>query len=209
MNALKKFGNKTNQFAIRWAEFITKFKWPVFLITVLMAMGIASQGKMEFDGDYHVFFTEANPELEAFDALQEKYTKDDNIILVLAPKNGDVFTRENLTAIEDLTAEAWNTPYSSRVDAVTNFQYTRAEEDDLYVDDLSYESSSKSDAEIKKIREVTKENPQIKVKIYQLATYTAESYDRFQRTGIWQAPPLQTCKEYFNLLLLMPSHTLT
>ncbi|RKN79665.1 efflux RND transporter permease subunit [Ulvibacterium marinum] len=152
MNALKKAGNSVNTFAKKWAEFVIKFKWPVFLLTILLALGLASQGKMEFDGDYHVFFSESNPELEAFDALQEKYTKDDNIVIVLAPDNGEVFTRENLVAIEELTASAWNTPYSSRVDAVTNFQHTSADGDDLYVDDLSYESATKTDAEIKEIK---------------------------------------------------------
>ncbi|WP_425235974.1 efflux RND transporter permease subunit [Ulvibacterium sp.] len=152
MNALKKAGNSVNTFAKKWAEFVIKFKWPVLLLTIVLALGLASQGKMEFDGDYHVFFSESNPELEAFDALQEKYTKDDNIVIVLAPANGEVFTKENLVAIEELTASAWNTPYSSRVDAVTNFQHTSADGDDLYVDDLSYESATKTDAEIKEIK---------------------------------------------------------
>ena len=159
MNALKKAGSYANKFAIKWAEFVIKFKWPVLILTILLAFGLASQGKMEFDGDYHVFFSESNPELEAFDALQDKYTKDDNVLLVLAPANGEVFTRENLIAIEELTAEAWNTPYSSRVDAVTNFQYTRAVGDDLYVDDLSYESENKTDEEIRKIKEVALSEP--------------------------------------------------
>jgi len=159
MNALKKAGNSVNMFAKKWAEFVIRFKWPVLLLTIVLALGLASQGKMEFDGDYHVFFSESNPELEAFDALQEKYTKDDNIVIVLAPENGDVFTRENLIAIEELTASAWNTPYSSRVDAVTNFQHTSAVGDDLYVDDLSYESANKTDAEIRKIREIALKEP--------------------------------------------------
>lgn len=156
---LEKTKNIANNFAVKWAEFVTKYKWPVVIVTLVMAMGLASQGKMEFDGDYHVFFSKSNPELEAFDALQEKYTKDDNVVIVLAPKNGEVFTRENLSAIEELTSTAWNTPYSSRVDAITNFQYTRAEGDDLYVDDLSYESSSKTDAEIQQIKEIAIKEP--------------------------------------------------
>ena len=159
MNALKKAGSYANKFAIKWAEFVIRFRWPVLVGTLILAMGLASQGKMEFDGDYHVFFSESNPELEAFDALQEKYTKDDNVILVLAPENGDVFTRENLVAIEELTAQAWNTPYSSRVDAVTNFQHTRAEGDDLYVDDLSYESETKSAEEIQQIKAIALKEP--------------------------------------------------
>ncbi|MEH6536338.1 MAG: MMPL family transporter [Psychroserpens sp.] len=152
MNALKKVSNASNKFAKNWAKFVIKHKWKVLIATVLLAFGLASQGKMEFDGDYHVFFNKSNPELEAFDALQEKYTKLDNVILVLSPSNGNVFTKGNLTAIEELTAESWNTPYSSRVDAITNFQHTSAVGDDLYVDDLSYESALKTDAEIAEIK---------------------------------------------------------
>ncbi|WP_347925413.1 MMPL family transporter [Pontimicrobium sp. SW4] len=159
MNALKKAGNITNTFTKKWTDFVIKYKWPVLIATLLLAIGLGSKGNMEFDGDYHVFFSKSNPELEAFDALQEKYTKDDNVILVLSPSNGNIFTRENLTAIEELTAEAWNTPYSSRVDAVTNFQHTSANGDDLYVDDLSYESSSKTDSEIQKIKEIALKEP--------------------------------------------------
>lgn len=159
MNALKKAGQLGNTFAVNWANFVIKYKWPVLVGCIALAMGLASQGKMQFDGDYHVFFSESNPELEAFDALQDKYTKDDNIVVVLAPKNGEVFTRDNLIAIEELTAEAWNTPYSSRVDAVTNFQHTRAVGDDLYVDDLSYDSASKTAEEIAQIKEIALQEP--------------------------------------------------
>jgi len=159
MNALKKAGEASNTFAKKWASFVIRYKWPVLIGCILLAVGLGSQGKMQFDGDYHVFFSESNPELEAFDALQEKYTKDDNILIVLAPKNKNVFTKENLIAIEELTAEAWNTPYSSRVDAITNYQHTRAEGDDLYVDDLSYESAFKSPQEIAEIRNIALKEP--------------------------------------------------
>ena len=79
MNQLKK------SFAEKWGSFVVRHKWIVLLVSVVLAMGLASQGKMEFDGDYHVFFSESNPELEAFDGLQEKYSKVDNILIVLAP----------------------------------------------------------------------------------------------------------------------------
>jgi len=160
MNALKKLKNGTNAFAKKWGEFVIKFKWPVLILTLIIALGFGSgASKLGFDGDYHVFFTDENPELKAFDDLQDKYTKDDNVFIVLAPKNGEVFTKENLTAIEELTAEAWNTPFSSRVDAITNFQHTKAVEDDLYVDDLSYESSKKTEGEIAEIKKIALKEP--------------------------------------------------
>ncbi len=160
MNAIKKIKNGIEIFAKSWGEFVVKFKWPVLIVTLIVAFGLASgAGKLEFDGDYHVFFNEENPELKAFDDLQDKYTKDDNILIVLAPKNGDVFTKENLTAIEELTAEAWNTPFSSRVDAITNYQHTKAVGDDLYVDDLSYETSNKTESEIAEVKKIALKEP--------------------------------------------------
>ena len=154
MNVKENINQSTNKLSQRWAKFVIKNKWLVLIAAVLTTFGLASQGKMEFDGDYHAFFSKSNPELEAFDALQEKYTKDDNLIIVLSPKNKDVFTKENLVAIEELTAKAWNTPYWSRVDAITNYQHKRAEEDDLFVEDLSYGSATKTPDEIKEIRRV-------------------------------------------------------
>ncbi len=152
MNEANKKDSATNKFATKWANFMVKHKWKVLVVTILIALGLGAKAKMEFDGDYHVFFDKTNPELEAFDALQEKYTKLDNVILVLTPDNGDVFTSSNLAAVEELTTEAWNTPYSSRVDAITNFQHTSANGDDLYVDDLSYESASKTEKEVAEIK---------------------------------------------------------
>lgn len=148
-----------NSLAERWGKLVVKHKWIVLLLTLVLAMGLGSQGKMEFDGDYHVFFSKSNPELEAFDGLQEKYSKVDNIIMVLAPKNNNVFTKENLIAIEELTAEAWNTPYSSRVDALTNYQHTRAEGDDLYVEDLSYESENLTAERVEEIKNIALNDP--------------------------------------------------
>ena len=42
-----------NSFAENWGKFVIKHKWAVLLLTIVLAMGLGSQGKMEFDGDYH------------------------------------------------------------------------------------------------------------------------------------------------------------
>ncbi len=158
INELKKSGQ---QFGERWGRFVLKFRWPVLIGTILLAMGFGAGGQMGFNSDYHVFFSEDNPQLLAYDGMQNKYTKDDNVFIVIAPKDGKVFSKETLTAVEELTAAAWQTPYSSRVDAITNFQYTRAVDDDLYVDDLIANAKEKSTEELQKLKEIATTDPRI------------------------------------------------
>ena len=42
--------------------------------------------KLEFSTNYRVFFSEANPELQAFEELQNTYTKNDNFFFVVEPR---------------------------------------------------------------------------------------------------------------------------
>lgn len=106
-----------------YAHWLIHWRYFVLLATLALA-GLATLGfPLKFDTDYRVFFDEDNPELLAFDELQNTYTAgDDNVLLVLAPQDGQVFTRKTLSALEWLTKEAWQTPYSIRVDSITNFQ---------------------------------------------------------------------------------------
>ena len=106
-----------------------------------------------------LFFSDDNPELLAFHKLENTYTKHDNVIIVLAPKDGNVFTRSTLSAIENLTAASWQMPYSSRVDSITNFQYTEAVEDDLIVRDMVTDASSLSDDEVQKVKQAVLSEP--------------------------------------------------
>ncbi len=91
---------------------------------------------LRFSTDYRMFFSEKNPNLQAFEALQNTYTKHDNVMFILTPDNSDIFTSQNLKAIQWLTEQCWLLPYTIRVDSVTNFQNIEAQDDDLYVDNL-------------------------------------------------------------------------
>ncbi|HEC19005.1 MAG TPA: hypothetical protein ENI97_06635 [Gammaproteobacteria bacterium] len=140
---------------IRYAQWITRHPWLVIIAAVLLVMGAASGGKyLAFKTDYRVFFSDDNPQLLAFEALEAMYTKNDNVMFILAPKSGDAFSKETLEAVKTLTEKAWQTPYSTRVDSLANFQNTEAEGDDLLVMDLvdeDLELSSDNRAKIKRI----------------------------------------------------------
>jgi len=141
----------------RW---VIKRRWLVLIGVVLVTMMAGSGGQhLSFNNDYHVFFDDDNPQILAFDDLQEKYTKDDNVFIVIEPESGNVFSRETLSAIEDLEQMAWQTPFSSRIDALSNFQHTRAEGDDMYVENLASDAQNKTDDEIARIREIALNEP--------------------------------------------------
>lgn len=143
-----------------FGERIIRFRWWIIVFTILMAVAAASGGRfLQFSNNYRVFFSEDNPQLQAFDALQNKYIKNDNAMIVLAPKNGKVFSRETLAAVEELTKEAWQIPYSIRVDSVTNFQYTWADGDDLMVEDLVEAAGKFSDADLKRVKGIALKEP--------------------------------------------------
>ena len=126
-----------------------------------IAVAAGSGGRhLTFSNDYRYFFSKENPQLNAFEALQDTYTKNDNVLFVIAPKNGRVFTRETLAIIEELTEASWQVPYSIRVDSITNFQHTRAEEDDLIVEDLAQNAASTlTDDELAAIKTIALNEP--------------------------------------------------
>ena len=143
-----------------YSHHLIRFRWWVLLlaivITTLSAIGAKN---LTIDTDYRVFFSDDNPELQAFEALQNTYNKEDNILIALTPNNGDIFTQQNLAAIEWLTKQAWQTTYSNRVNSITNYQYTYALEDDLIVEDLVYKAENLSQSQIDRIKQVALTEP--------------------------------------------------
>ncbi|MEE8296026.1 MAG: MMPL family transporter, partial [Sphingomonadales bacterium] len=116
---------------------IVRYRWAVLVLTVLL-VGLAAAGvrHLEFATNYRVFFSDENPELTAFEDFQDVYTKNDNIVFIVKPAEGKAFTPDVTDAIERITERAWTIPYALRVDSISNFQYSWADEDDLTVEDL-------------------------------------------------------------------------
>jgi len=143
-----------------YGEWVIRFRWWIIFTTFLVVAVAASGARfLDFSSDYRVFFSKENPQMQAFDALQNTYTKNDNVLIALAPKDGRVFTRENLAAVEELTKQAWQIPYSIRVESVTNFQHSWADGDGLVVEDLVKNAMSLPDLYLEQKKKVALSEP--------------------------------------------------
>jgi predicted RND superfamily exporter protein len=145
-----------------WLNGIIRHPWIIILMVVAIAAAASYGGKnLYFRGDYKVFFDQDFPQLVAHEEMQRIFNKNDNVSIIVVPKEGTVFTESMMAQIKELTDEAWQTPFSSRVDSITNYQYTWAEEDDLIVEDLILELESIDPALVKRTRKISMVEPNL------------------------------------------------
>ncbi len=146
--------------SIAIAHWVMKYRVLSLVLSILVVLATAAGAKnLVFTNDYRVFFSGDDPHLLAFEAMQDTFSKNDNVLLALAPDDGVVFKPSTLAAIADITERAWQTPYSVRVDSLSNYQHTEAEGDDLLVGDLYEDAASLSDQDLARIRDIALKEP--------------------------------------------------
>lgn len=146
---------------VRYANWVVRHPWIVILITLLLVMAAASGGRLlVFNTDYRVFFSDDNPQMLAFEAVEAQYSKNDNVMFMLVPKDGNVFNQQTLEVVKILSEEAWQLPYSTRVDSLSNFQHTEANGDELIVRHLIDDETDLGDVtQRRKIRDIALAEP--------------------------------------------------
>jgi predicted RND superfamily exporter protein len=144
----------------KYIKTVLQWQWLVLLLVVI-TVGLAGMGakNLTFNNDYKVFFSEDDERVLAFETLQDTYTKNDNVLMGIAPKDGKVFTRETLAALEDITERAWKTPYSIRVDSLANYQHTESVDDDMSVANLYEEAKNLTDEELVALEKIAVNEP--------------------------------------------------
>jgi len=115
---------------------VSHAKLVVALCIVLAVIASAGIGRLTSTPDNRVFFGKDNPQLKQLEALENTYSRTDNIFIAMSPVSGTIATPQFLVMIDEITEAAWQIPYSSRVDSLANFQNISADGDDLAVAEL-------------------------------------------------------------------------
>lgn len=113
----------------------------VALLVCISALGVLN---LTFTSDFRAYFSDANPQLRAFEAMETRFSRQDSLF-VLVSSERSLFDAQTLDVIADLTDTGWRLPYVTRVDSLTNFQYTDVIDDDLLIDNFYTHSSEVMD----------------------------------------------------------------
>ncbi len=139
----------------RYTDAVLRYRWLVVALATLVMLAITAGVRfITVTNDYRILFGEDNPQLASFDALENTYSASKAVLIAVAPRDGSVFTRDALGAVEELTEAAWRAPYSSRVNSLTNYTHSEALDDDLVVAPLVEDASSLSDADVVRIEKI-------------------------------------------------------
>ena len=131
-------------------------RWLTVMVSVL-AIFLISAGTVrlvEVDVDFRNHFSKDDPRVVALDQLEETYALSDSLLVALAPKDGTIFTREALMAVEEMTEQLWYTPYVTRVDSITNYSHSWAVGDELIVESLVEDAARLTESDLERIKEI-------------------------------------------------------
>lgn len=135
----------------RWCMEKPKTVIALFLLACVIT-GFGA-GNLYFRGDYKVFFEPDDPQKLAYEEMQNVFSKSENVTFLILPDSENVYQPETFELIHALTEDAWHIPMSNRVESLSNYQYTFADEEGLVVQDLIRKGQT-DEAHIRWVREV-------------------------------------------------------
>ena len=145
----------------RYTSAVLDRRWLVVAVAGLAMLALTAGAVfIGITNDHRVLFDEGNPQLLAYEALEDTYTESDTALIAVAP-GASVFTRETLGLMESLTEAAWRTPYSIRVDSLTNYNHSESVEDDLVVGPLVDGADALDEAGLARAEQIAMNAPEI------------------------------------------------
>ena len=98
----------------------------VLLPTLLLSVGVKD---LTVSAETRVLAGPNNPVRLDLERFEQRFAQNNNLLFVVALNDKSIFTDEGLRAVDAITTRAWELPYASRVDSITNFPLIQSEDD--------------------------------------------------------------------------------
>ncbi len=146
----------------RYTAWIIRHRILVAVLSVALSLALgAGVTKLTTTNDTRAFFSDENPQLDAFERLEAIYERQSNVTFLVVARHGTLFTPAGLGLIHALTERGWQAPYSRRVTSITNYQHTRAEGDNLIVAAMVDSEDRLGEVEVAAIRDIVLREPSL------------------------------------------------
>ena len=144
------------------ASWIVKNRIISIIFSIIIFIGL-TQGvsKLTFNPDMETFFPESHPATALNADIDDTFLPTDNIVIAINGRGESIFKKETLNLVEVLTKKSWETPFSIRVDSLTNYSYVKSVEDDLIVEPFIENALSLDNQFIKEREEIVVEEEAI------------------------------------------------
>ena len=139
----------------KYCRFIISHKKKTLAIgLVLIAIVTSGASFLETPTGYRAFVENDQPNYADILDLEEKYGMIDTLSFVIQPNEGDIFQKNVLKLTKELTEISWQTPHSTRVNSLTNHQYTTVNGDDINISDFIANVDTLNDSDLKNLKEI-------------------------------------------------------
>jgi len=124
----------------------------IFLLSILILFISSGMRFLETPSGYRGFVENEFTHYKNITNLEEKYGQIDVLSYAIKADKGDIFQKDVLLLIDELTDNSWQTPYSSRVESITNHQYTKVNGDDIDIGDFITDIDSLNEEDLTKLK---------------------------------------------------------
>ena len=158
---------------VAYVQQVIRFKYAVLFLSVALTATLGYFAKdLQNRPDIRYFFAEENAELMALNDHDDTFSSQDSVVLAFQPRHTSIATGEVLKLTHEITDALWDMPHAARVDSITNYQYTRADGDDIYISDLLEYPEALTDEIAQELVKIAESRPEISTRLVSLPNNT-------------------------------------
>lgn len=132
------------------------FCFAILALTLLLAVGVKD---LRVSAETRVLAGPENPVRLDLERFEQRFAQNNNLLFALSVEGESVFSGQGLALVEAVTERAWQLPYASRVDSITNFPLIESADDSFGVRSLSDGGLPQGAAELEAARDAIMADP--------------------------------------------------
>jgi len=169
---MKQFLEKMSLFFENIPDMVRRFRWLIWSLFFLILVGYGSgASRFQLDLSDESFFNDDDPVRIAYNQLRQQFGGDENIYLVYAPKDGDVFSEQSLKAVHFLQEDILNyrlklepgetspLDFVRDVQTIINASYLEASDDALISRQFVGEEIPSNNRELQSLKNIALNHP--------------------------------------------------